>query len=111
MGSTNTTSVDRNRLGRTYPSVRRSPKNVVISTNSLIAETGEVTFTDATSGTYTFRETYTSAPNVTITPVDSSGGLTANVGVHITSVTTSAVAIQSTAPFTGTVHVQVMSIG
>ena len=111
MASTKTTSLDRNRLGRAYPVVRRSPKNVIISTNTFTAETGEVTFTDETSATYTLREEYTSAPNVTITPVDSSGNLTANVGVHVTSISTTEVGVQSTAPFTGKVHIQVMSIG
>ena len=110
MGSTTTTSIDKNRMKRIYPVVRRPERRVSITTNDFAAETGEVTFTNSDSGTYTFQNTYTAAPNVVISPVDSESNDGANVGVHITSITTSAVGLQATANFTGKVSVQVLEI-
>lgn len=110
MGSTTTTSIDKNRLKRIYPAVRRPERRVSVTTNTFAAETGEVVFTNENSGTYTFKNTYIAAPNVVISPVDSESNEGANVGVHITSITTSAVGLQSTANFTGKVSVQVMEI-
>ncbi len=111
MGSTTTTSIDKNRLKRIYPAVRRPERRVSVTTNTFAAETGEVTFTNTTDGSYTFKNSYTAAPNVVISPVDSESNEGANVGVNVTSITTTAVGIQATAPFTGKVSVQVMEIG
>jgi hypothetical protein len=98
-------------MKRTYPVIRRPARSVSITTTTFSAETGEVTFTNTTDGTYTFKNSYTAAPNVVISPVDSESNEGANVGVNVTSITTTAVGIQATAPFTGKVSVQVMEIG
>ena len=73
---------------------------------------GEVTFTN-TSGpvTYTYPSStsFLAVPIVTAISYDSEGNNSANVNVFITSLTTTAVQFESSAPFTGKVHFHIYS--
>ena len=73
---------------------------------------GDVTFTN-TSGpvTYTYPSTvkYSNIPIVTAVSYDSENNSSADVNIFVTSVTTTAVQFESSAPFTGKVHFHIYS--
>ena len=71
----------------------------------MVVESTKITFTNSNSESHTFSKSFTSVPYVTATPFDSEGNESANVNVFITAVTTSSVTIQTSAPFTGEVHI------
>jgi copper(I)-binding protein len=90
-----------NRLRKTYPTTRRTP--VIIGVDTV--ESAVLTFTAASSATYTFTSIYVAAPTVTATPASSQ-----NVNVYITAVTTTYVTITTSAPITGDIHLQVAKV-
>lgn len=110
MGSTKFTKRDLNRFRKVYPYAQRRKVLRSISENSFTIEEGTIIFTDSSTGSYTFAETYSSAPNVVISVYDSAGNSLAGVGLNITSITTTSVSVTSTANFTGTVNVQVLQV-
>ena len=106
---------DANRFRKVYNYIRKKPVDQFVSDNAFTMIVGEVTFT-ATSGPVTF--TYTTAdplinfsnvPVITAISVDKLSNNSANVNVFITSITTTAVQFESSAPFTGTVNFQIIS--
>jgi hypothetical protein len=111
MGSTKFTKRDLNRFRKVYPYTPRRKVIKSVSDNGLTIEEGTITYTNAASGSYSFLETYTSAPNVVVTAHDSAGNNLVGVVLNITSISTSGVTVQSTANFTGTVNVQVLKVG
>jgi hypothetical protein len=98
---------DANRVRKTYPLIRLKPVETSITNSSVISVSGinaEVTilaFANSFSETYTFTETYSSVPVIVATPEDE------NVNIFITSLTTTSVTVQSSAPFTGNVHLHI----
>ena len=72
----------------------------------MIVESTRIIFTNTSSATQAFTKSFTSAPYVTATAFDSEGNESANVNVFITAVSTSSVTVQTSAPFTGEVHIQ-----
>ena len=107
--------IDLNRRRKIYPLLRQKP--VIGSAtvgpggggggggggegSCINAETHVIPFVDSSSETKSFSGTYTTLPVVAVTPEDE------NVNLFITNLTTSAVTIESSAPFTGNVHLQV----
>ena len=65
------------------------------------AETHVIDFVDSYTETKNFTGTYTTLPVVAVTPEDE------NVNLFITSLELDSVTIESSAPFTGKVHLQV----
>ena len=95
---------DNNRFRKIYRYIRRKP-SLTEDASNVIVESTKITFTNTSSGSHTFTKTFTSAPYVTATAYDSAGNESANVNVFITAVSTTAVTIETSAPFTGEVHI------
>jgi|SRR5210317_134253 hypothetical protein len=103
-------SIDRQRFKKIYPAKRRAPSFVKQSSKNIVIETATLTFAESssvTSKTYTFVETYEANPNVTYGVKSTNGDM---VLVKITSLTALAVTIEVSAPFDGTVDLQIVEI-
>ena len=97
--------IDLNRFRKIYSFIRFKP-SLQTGVTEVIAESGEITFTNSDSQTYTFTKLFTSAPFVTATAFDSAGNEDANINVFITAISTTSVTIKTSATFTGKVHFQ-----
>lgn len=104
MASTKFKKIDLNRYRKIYPYVRKEPSYKYLSDKDILLEIGEVTFSDANSGSYTFTETFTSAPTIVGISYDSSENDSANVNIFITSLSTTSVTFGSSQNFTGKVQ-------
>lgn len=99
---------DVNRFRKSYPLIRVKPVYEQCLTAEEIENLGGVnvevkiiTFTNEHQKTYEFENTYTSIPVVALTPEDE------NVNIFVTSLNTSSMVVESSADFTGKVHIQV----
>ena len=106
------TKKDKNRYRKTYNFLRRKPVFQYCSDDDFKLIVGEATFSN-TSGpvTYTYPTTvsYNNIPVVTAISYDSENNSSADVNIFITSITTTAVQFESSAPFTGKVHFHIFS--
>ena len=106
------TKRDKNRYRKTYNFLRRKPVFQFCSDDDFKLVVGEVEFSN-TSGpvTYTFPTTisYSNIPIVTAISYDSENNGSADVNIFITSITTTEVQFESSAPFTGKVHFHIFS--
>jgi len=106
------TRKDQNRLRKVYRYIRKKPSYVVVSNQDPGLTVGTVDF-ENTSGpvSYNFPSdvSYNTIPVVTAIAHDSENNSTADVNIFITSLTTSTVQFESSAPFTGKVHFHVYS--
>ena len=94
---------DLKRLRKTYHDIRFREK--ILSSGTQV-EGGTLTWTEELDAkTYTFTSSYSSAPNVVITPSSTENG---NVNVYIKSITTTNVVIEPSASWTGTVYIQIV---
>lgn len=89
-----------NQFRKVYPSVRKEP---VYETIQRI-EVGRLVFTDSDSEIFTFSNSYDIAPIVTFSAV----GTDANVNLYCEVLNKKNVTINSSAKFTGEVHIHVM---
>ena len=106
------TKRDKNRYRKTYRYIRKKPVFQYMSDNDFKLVVGEVDFTNSSGPvTYVFPShvSYSNAPVVTAISYDSENNDQANVNIFITSVTTSQVQFESSAPFTGKVHFHIFS--
>ncbi len=99
---------DQNRFRKIYPLLRVKPvyKQLVTAEeienmSGIDVETKILEFTNEHQKDYSFTKTYTAIPVIALTPEDE------NVNIFVTSLDTSKVTIESSAPFTGKVHIQV----
>jgi hypothetical protein len=102
---------DLNRYRKIYPYIRKSPHYAYYSDKEAIIEVGEIDFTNSSAGSYTFKETYSSVPIISAISYDSLGNNIADVNVFVTSLSTTAVTIETSQNFTGKVHFQAIWIG
>ena len=106
--------IDLNRRKKIYPLLRQKPVfgSATIGPGGggggsggedhcINAETHIIPFIDSYSETKNFTGTYTTLPVVAVTPEDE------NVNLFITILELTSVTIESSAPFTGKVHLQV----
>ena len=103
-------NIDKQRFKKVYPARRRAPIMVKQSGKEVIIETTSIVFTESssvTSKTYTFTETYNTNPNVTYGVKSTSGDM---VLVKITALSNSSVTVEISAPFDGTVDLQIVEI-
>ena len=110
MSSTTFKRFDKQRFRKTYPTRRRRPIVALISDSSFTLEAASLTFTEAsgsTSATYTFTKSYTAAPTVTYGVHSTNGDM---VVVRISSISNTAVTIEVSAPFDGTIDLQILEI-
>lgn len=99
---------DHNRIRKNYPLLRVKPVykgcfsgEEIENMTGIDLETKIISFTNEYQKDYEFTKTYTEIPVIALTPED------ANVNIFVTSLDTSKVSIESSAPFTGKVHIQV----
>lgn len=106
-----TSTIDLNRFRKSYSFIRGTKVLAFLTEGEdLGIETGTVAFTSSSQETYTFSGSYTSAPAVVLTPVDSLSNNEANVNVFASSVSTTAAVIETSEAFSGQVNVQVILI-
>jgi hypothetical protein len=110
MGFTTFRRRDGQRFRKVYPRVRKTPRFFTISDSTMAVESNKVSMANATSGTYTFDTVYVSVPTVQLTAETSSDDQ-GMVNVFITALTTTTVTWETSAPFTGTIHIQIFNIG
>ena len=106
---------DANRFRKVYNYIRKKPINQFVSSEGFVMLVGDVDFVN-TSGPVTFTYTtadpnvsFVNAPIVTALSVDNLSNNSANVNIFITSVTTTTVTFESSAPFSGKVNFQIVS--
>jgi hypothetical protein len=97
---------DNNRLRKNYPLIRVKPVFSVVAKGDSLgigAEVAIVDFDNSFSEVYSFQKQYDILPSIALTPEIE------NVNVFISSISlaTQRVTIESSAPFTGKVHIQV----
>ena len=95
---------DKNRYRKVYPYIRKAPVWDYCSNVPVEIEIGEIEYNSASTGTYYFTSTFTSAPVITAVSYDAYNNGTADVNVYISSVDTTKVVINTSANFTGKVH-------
>jgi len=110
MGFTTFRTRDGQRFRKVYPRVRKTPRFFTISDSSMIVESTKVILANETNGEYEFTTSFDSIPNVQISS-EASSDEQGMVNVFITALTTKKVTFETSAPFTGTVHIQVIKIG
>ena len=111
MASTTFKRLDKQRYKKIYPAKRFKPVMVVQTEKSLAIETATLIFTEAssaTTATYTFTSVFEANPNVTYGVRSAAGDM---VLVKITELTTQSVSIEVSAPFDGSIDLQIVEIG
>ena len=108
---------DLNRFRKVYPYIRKKPVLSLIADSSggsggeVVMEAASVSFSDESGPVeHIFTETFSSAPSVTATAVDSESNNSANINIFIKSISTTAVSFESSEAFTGTVSFQAILI-
>lgn len=101
---------DGQRFRKVYPRIRRTPRFFTISDKEMILEAEKISMSNSSEGSYEFQEQYDSIPTVQIS-AESSDDSQGIVNVFITVLTTKRVQWETSAPFTGTIHVQVIKVG
>tara|TARA_Y100000114_G_C11763244_1_gene331189 strand:+ start:6298 stop:6642 length:345 start_codon:yes stop_codon:yes gene_type:complete len=106
-----TRNYDANRVKKIYPLIRLKPVTTTLSGSAdhacIDAETAIIAFGDISTNTYDFTKTYTFVKNYNVLPVIALSVEDENVNVFVTSLTTTSITIESSAPFIGKVHLQV----
>ncbi len=110
MGFTTFRTRDGQRFRKVYPRVRKTPRFFTISDSSMIVESAKITLANGTGGQYDFVTNFTSIPNVQLS-AETSDDAQGMVNVFITALTTDRVTFETSAPFTGDIHIQVIKIG
>tara|TARA_B100002019_G_scaffold233014_1_gene206923 strand:- start:89 stop:424 length:336 start_codon:yes stop_codon:yes gene_type:complete len=110
MGFTTFRRRDGQRFRKVYPRVRKTPRFFTISDETMIVESAKVTMTNETSATYSFDTQFESIPTVQVTAQtsDDNQGM---INVFVTSLSTTQVRWETSAPFTGTIHIQIIDVG
>ena len=110
MSSTTFKNFDKQRFRKTYPTRRRRPVTALISDSNFTLESTSLTFTEAsgtTSATYIFTKSYIAAPTVTYGVHSTNGDM---VVVRISSIDNNSVTIEVSAPFDGTIDLQILEV-
>lgn len=103
-------NIDKQRFKKIYPAKRHVPIVVKQSVKNVVIETASLNFQESssiTTLTYNFTQQYESIPNVTHGVNSTSGDM---ILVKITSLTLTAVIVEISAPFDGSVDLQIMEI-
>jgi hypothetical protein len=110
MGFTTFRLRDAQRFRKVYPRIRKTPRIFTISDAQMAVESAKVVMANGTEGSHTFELTYTTIPTVQIT-AEASSDDQGMVNVFITALTTTKVTWETSAPFSGNIHIQVFKIG
>ena len=98
---------DTSRLKKVYPVTRQKPRYNLISDQAVVYEKATITFSNSSGETYTFREEYTTPPPVSLSVTTSDEGL---VNDYISTLTTETITVEASAPFTGTVEINILVV-
>ena len=110
MGATTFKKIDRQRYKKIYPAKRRTPRSAVISDKPLILESEKINFTEAsgeTAANYKFKNVYETVPTITYGVTSNNGDM---VIVRVTAISTQEVFLEVSAPFEGSVDIQILEI-
>jgi len=100
-----------NRFRKVYPYIRREPRYELVSTTEALIEIAAVPFTNQDAVIYVFNEFFPAAPTITAVAVDSSDTSTADVNVYVSGISSTQVTLETSAKFTGTVHLHAIFLG
>ena len=110
MSKTTLRKIDLNRFRKSYPYIRRRVDNRYVLEEEMIIETGNITFSEENSKSYTFSSTFPSTPSISAVSVDSESDGSANVNIYIGAISTTSVTFNASANFSGTVSFQAIYI-
>lgn len=110
MGFTTFNRRDAQRFRKVYPRIRKTPRFFTISDEAMSIESTKVTLDNTTSGQFNFQLAYESIPTVQLSAEVSSDSQ-GMVNVFITQLTTEFVIFETSAPFSGDIHIQIFKIG
>ena len=100
---------DQNRFSKIYPYARFEKREVSEVSESFRVETGIISFVEESGPkSYSFLLSYTSVPSVSAISVETTDN--ANVNIFVTSISTTSVSFESSAPFTGDVSFSLISV-
>jgi len=102
---------DRNRYRKVYPYIRKSPSYELCSDKEAEIEVGEISFSNSSTGTFTFASKFKGIPIITAISYDSLNNGSADVNVYVDSVTTTSVTLKTSAPLTGIVQFHAIWVG
>ena len=110
MGFTTFNRRDAQRFRKVYPRIRKTPRYFTISDQAMSVESTKVSMINGVSDEFVFQLEYDRLPTVVLTAelsTDSQG----MVNTFVTSLTLKKVMFETSAPFTGTIHIQIFKIG
>ena len=110
MGFTTFNRRDMQRFRKVYPRIRKTPRYFTISDEQMSVESAKVTLNNQTEGEFVFQIEYNQIPTVQLT-AEASSDAQGMVNTFITELTTKFVKFETSAPFTGVVHIQLFKIG
>ena len=110
MGFTTFNRRDAQRFRKVYPRIRKTPRYFTISDEAMSIESSKVSMNNSTSGQFNFQLEYESIPTVQLS-AELSNDQQGMVTVFITQLTTEFVVWETSAPFTGDIHIQIFKIG
>ena len=101
------TRIDLQRYKKTYPFIRREPREYLLTERPMKFEVAEVSFAGSDTITYSFTSTtFTNAPKVTVSPL----GTSANFNVYVQSVTSTTVVIRASTSNSESVHIHAIEV-
>ena len=101
---------DMQRFRKLYPRIRKTPRYFTISDASMSVESDRVSMSNETSKEHRFQLAYDRIPTIVLSAETSEDGQ-GQVNVFIVHLDTQTVRWETSAPFTGTIHVQVFVVG
>ncbi len=101
---------DGQRFRKVYPRIRKTPRFFTISDASMSVESDKVVMNNEIIKDYSFQLEYAQIPTVVLT-AETSDNNQGMVNVFIVALDTKTVRFETSAPFTGTIHVQVFVVG
>ena len=110
MGFTTFNRRDAQRFRKVYPRIRKTPRFFTISDSAMSVESAKVSLENQTQGEFVFQLEYETIPTVVLT-AETSDDNQGMVNTFITHLTTKDIKFETSAPFTGLIHIQIFRIG
>ena len=110
MGFTTFSRRDAQRFRKVYPRIRKTPRFFTISDEQMSIESTKISLNNEVQGEFSFQLEYNQIPTVQLSAEtsDDSQGM---INVFITQLTTKFVKFETSAPFTGQIHIQIFKVG
>ena len=105
MGATKSKRRNKNQFKKVYPYVRRRPVYTYELDKETNIETARIYFDGTSEESHTFTETFAGVPSVTATAE------TEDLNVFVTSITTTAITVNTSESFTGYVNIHAVYVG